>query len=252
MRLQFLGTGAAMPTGQRYQSGLLLESGGHSLLIDCGSGVLHRLAETDTGYEELDGLLLSHHHLDHVSDVLPLLKARWLADAGRLPIVGPDGTATLLAELLDVHSYLGGRLEFDVREIEAEAFEVAGFDVEAMEAAHSMPSLAYRLRPSEPTDRPRSTVSVSGDTEAFEELVDFAAGSDALVHDCAFPDDVSVSNHATPSDLGAVLAGSDVGAVYLTHLYPHTVGRHQEMVAAVADRYDGPVTVARDGSAIAI
>ena len=38
MRLTFLGTGSAMPTGPRAQSGLLLEADGTTLLVDCGDG----------------------------------------------------------------------------------------------------------------------------------------------------------------------------------------------------------------------
>lgn len=241
-----------MPTGQRYQSGLLLDAGANSLLIDCGSGVLQRLAETETGYESLDSVLLTHQHLDHVSDLLPLLKARWLADAEPLSIVGPRGTTSLLEDLIAVHSYLDGELDFAVRDVGATAFEVPGFEVEAIETRHSMHCLGYRLRPSETPARRGATLTVSGDTEAFPELIEFAEGSDALVHECAFPDDVSVSNHTTPSDLGEVLAGHDVGAVYLTHLYPHTDGHRQEMRATVSEYYAGPVAVARDGSSIAI
>ncbi|WP_394351837.1 MBL fold metallo-hydrolase [Halogeometricum sp. CBA1124] len=87
----------------------------------------------------------------------------------------------------------------------------------------------------------------SGDTEAFEGLANFADGAAVLAHDCSFPDEVDVSNHPTPSQLGAALAGHDVGRVYLTHLYPHTEGKHEEMLASVGNRYDGDVRFARDG-----
>jgi ribonuclease BN (tRNA processing enzyme) len=79
MEVTFLGTGSAMPTGDRAQTGLLVTHDDRRLLVDCGSGVLHRLAATETGYEAVHTVLLTHLHLDHVSDLLPLLKARWLA-----------------------------------------------------------------------------------------------------------------------------------------------------------------------------
>jgi ribonuclease BN (tRNA processing enzyme) len=43
------------------------------------------------------------------------------------------------------------------------------------------------------------------------------------------------------------LAGHDYGRVYLTHLYPHTEGRHEEMLESLERRYDGDVRFARDG-----
>jgi ribonuclease BN (tRNA processing enzyme) len=239
MHVTFLGTGSAMPTADRVQTGLLLEADDDStLLVDCGSGVLHRLSQTDVGYEEISTVLLTHHHLDHVSDLLPLLKARWLAGEAFLEVVGPTGTKALLDDLLEVHDYLQDRIDLRVREVTADSFEVAGFDVEGYEVRHSMPCLAYKFE---------DTFTFSGDTEAFAGLTNFADGSRVLAHDCSFPDEVDVSNHPTPTQLGEALAGHDIGRVYLTHLYPHTEGKHREMLDAIEAHFDGDVRFARDG-----
>jgi ribonuclease BN (tRNA processing enzyme) len=259
MRLTFLGTGSAMPTGERFQTGLLLESGEDRLLVDCGSGVLHGLARTSVGYEGVDTVLLSHHHLDHVSDLLVLLKTRWLAGETTLTVAGPPGTEDLLDGLLDVHEYVKDRLALTVREIapgESTAFSLAGFDVAAMETRHSMQCLAYRFRPAvgADSDAGTPTLTFSADTEAVTDLIEFADGSAVLVHDCSFPDDVDVDNHPTPSQLGRTLAAADaeVGRVYLTHLYPHTDGRHEEMLDSLGEHWDGDVRFARDGLSLEV
>ncbi|RXK46738.1 MBL fold metallo-hydrolase [Halorientalis pallida] len=252
MRVTFLGTGSAMPTGERFQTGIMLEAAGDRLLVDCGSGVVHALSTTDVGYEGIDTVLLTHHHLDHVADLLPLLKARWLAGAESLEIVGPPGTPELVEDLLSVHEYMQDRIGLTLRSVDAgDAFEIAGFTGDAMETRHSMPCLAYRLSHtgdgSEDTEPP--VFGYSGDSEAFPELIDFFDGVAVLAHDCSFPDEVDVSNHPTPASLGDALASADaeIGRVYLTHLYPHTEGNHEAMLNSLADRYDGDVRVARDG-----
>ena len=263
MRVTFLGTGSAMPTGERFQTGLLVESGDRRLLVDCGSGALHGLAATDAGYEGLDAVLLTHHHLDHVSDLMPLLKARWLAGATDLTIAGPPGTGELVDGLLSVHEYMQDRMALDVRDVEPGGFSLAGFDVSAAETRHSMYCLAYRFAgaPSGEAEADGETesgsggagdVTFSGDSEAFDALAEFADGSAVFAHDCSFPDDVDVSNHPTPGELGAVLAGHDYGTVVLTPLYPHTDGRHDEMLESVRGEYDGDVRFARDGLSIEV
>ncbi|CCQ34688.1 ribonuclease Z protein [Halorhabdus tiamatea SARL4B] len=255
MRLTFLGTGSAMPTGERNQTGLLLENTEDRLLLentedrlllDCGSGVLDALSATEPGYTKLDAVILTHHHLDHVADLLPLLKARWLSDAPRISIAGPPGTEALLDELLDVHVYLRKHVDPDVTDIEAGETTLAGFDVAAGETRHSMAGFGYRLSPAG-TDEP--AIVFSGDTAASPGILSMADGADVLVHDCSFPDDVETDNHATPASLGNALADADadVGALYLTHLYPHTDGHHEEMIASVREHYDGKVAVASDG-----
>jgi len=249
MRLTFLGTGSAMPAG-RAQSGTLLSADGDALLVDCGSGVLDALSATDIGYEGVDTVLLTHHHLDHVSDLDVLMKARWLAGETDLTIAGPPGTSTLVRDLLGVHEYMQDRLDLTLVDIEEEAFTLAGFEGERFETRHSMQCFAYRLTPA--TGGP--TITTSGDSEAFEELIAFADGSTILVHDCSFPDDVDVSNHPTPTSLGRALdaADADIGRVYLTHLYPHTEGRHEEMLNSLAEQYDGDVQFAADGLSLAV
>ena len=246
MQVTFLGTGSAMPTGSRMQSGLLLSNEGHTLLIDCGSGILHRLASTETGYEGVGSVLLTHHHLDHVADLLPLLKARWLAGQEHLEIVGPPGTKALVDGLLSVHSYLDGRVDLRLREVAAgHPFETAGFDIEGYETRHSMDGLAYRF--AESGDEPPE-FAFSGDSEAFGGLARFADGCRVLAHDCSFPDEVDVSGHPTPSQLGTALADCNVDRLYLTHLFPHTDGNHETMRQAVAaGGFDGDVRIARDG-----
>ncbi|WP_380677537.1 MBL fold metallo-hydrolase [Salinigranum sp. GCM10025319] len=244
MRVTFLGTGSAMPTPDRAQTGILVESGldddgrDRRLLVDCGSGVLNRLSATDAGYESVSTVLLTHHHLDHVADLLPLLKARWLAGEEHLEVVGPGGTKALVDGLLDVHDYLDGRIDLRVREVGPESFEVAGFEVEGYETRHSMPCLAYRFG---------DDFVFSGDSEAFRGLANFASGAKVLAHDCSFPDEVDVSNHPTPTQLGESLSGVDIGRVYLTHLYPHTNGKHSEMIRSVEQAFDGDVRMAKDG-----
>jgi len=258
MRVTFLGTGSAMPTGERFQTGVLLETEAGTLLVDCGSGVLHGLQRTDAGYEGVDAVLLTHHHLDHVSDLMPLLKARWLAGATELTVAGPEGTEELVTDLLGVHEYLQERLDLAFREVGPESFSLAGFDVTGFEVRHSMYCLAYRFAEAgvasnaEAGDRPAFVFS--GDTEAFPQLIDFADGAAVLAHDCSFPDSVDVDNHPTPSELGRALAEADgeVGRVYLTHLYPHTDGHHDEMLDSIGQRYDGDVRFASDGLSLDI
>lgn len=250
MELTVLGSGSAMPAPDRAQAGYLLADGDHSVLVDCGSGVLQRLAATETGYEGVSTVLLTHHHLDHVAALLPLLKARWLAGEEHLEVVGPAGTKSLVDGLLGVHDYLDGRIDLAVREVSAaRPFAAAGFEVAARETRHSMDGLAYRFAPpSADAEAAAGPLVLSGDTEAFAGMARFADGADCLVHDCSFPDDVDVSNHPNPTSLGEALAGTDVGTLLLSHLYPHTGGREREMEESVREAgFDGEVRVATDG-----
>jgi len=253
MRVTLLGTGSAMPLPDRVQTGLLLERDDRALLVDCGAGVLHRLSESPVGYEDVSTVLLTHHHLDHVSDLLALLKARWLAGEEYLEVIGPAGTKSLVDDLLSVHDYLDGRVDLSIREVSAGAeFEAAGFEITTHETVHSMDCLAYRFAGDAGEDGEGEDAAgdftFGADGEASASIARFADGSEVLLHDCSFPDEVDVDNHPTPTQLGEALAGTDVDRLLLTHLYPHTEGKHDEMIESIQRAgFDGDVTVAEDG-----
>ncbi len=246
MRVTLLGTGTALPTGDRYQSGALVESADRSrrILVDCGSGVLHRLADTDAGYESVDAVLLTHTHLDHVADLPSLVKARVLSGVSELEIVGPNGTDETLDHLLAVDN-VQERADLTVREVGPGQFDAAGFQMRACEADHSVQTLGYRFD-DDGSDTETDGITFSGDTRATESVAELADGSSVLVHDCAHPDGEGGGDHASPSELAGTLAGRNIDTVYLTHLYPGTRGKEGAMVAAVEGRFDGDVKVALD------
>lgn len=265
MRLTFLGTGSPMPVVDRAQTGSLLttDDRDRALLVDCGSGVLQRLAATEVGYEGISSVLLTHHHLDHVTDLLPLIKARWLAGETYLEIVGPAGTKALVDDSLEIHEYLSDQVELRIREVGPTEFTVADFDIEAKRTDHSVDGLAYRI--TEPTQNVdtdaqtrkmgtnnSATVVFSGDTEATGRIARLADGATVLIHDCSFPDGVDVSGHPTPSQLASVLNGVTVGRVYLTHLFPRTEGNHETIRERIQQEYDGEVRFAHDGLSVDI
>src|ERR1700760_665461 len=64
--LTFLGTSASVPSAERNHPGLLVQSGGHRIMVDCGEGTQRQLLRSGTGFRRLDHLLLTHGHFDHV------------------------------------------------------------------------------------------------------------------------------------------------------------------------------------------
>ena len=103
MRLITVGTGTAAPSPTRVQSGHLVQAGELSLLMDCGSGIAHRLAALGIRWQDISHVALTHFHADHTVG-LPTLMYAWRY--GDLPprtrpieIIGPPGTLALLARL---------------------------------------------------------------------------------------------------------------------------------------------------------
>src|SRR5204863_6434583 len=93
--ITLLGTGTCQIEVERRASSVLLDLEGTYVLFDCGHGVVQRLLEAGVGHNQLEHIVLSHFHPDHVSDIIPFLQAgAWSQRDPRttdIHIYGPAG-----------------------------------------------------------------------------------------------------------------------------------------------------------------
>ena len=85
------------PTAARGTSATLVRRGGDRLLVDCGEGTQRQLLRSDAGLVDLEHVLLTHLHADHVLGLPGMLKT--FALRGRempVTVYGPRGTRALL------------------------------------------------------------------------------------------------------------------------------------------------------------
>jgi len=88
-----LGTGCPQVHAHRSGPASLVQTGGMSFLVDCGSGVTQRMAAAGVSGAGLDALLLTHLHSDHLVDLYQLVISSWHQGRDRPQrIFGPAGT----------------------------------------------------------------------------------------------------------------------------------------------------------------
>lgn len=70
-------------------------------LFDVGEGTQRQLKAAGIELAHIKGLFISHHHIDHVGGLWPLLVNRWVQGVyDPLPIYGPPGTTKMVAGLM--------------------------------------------------------------------------------------------------------------------------------------------------------
>lgn len=103
MKLTVLGTNGGFPAAGGATSGYLLELNNRHILIDCGSGVLANLFRF-IRLEQLDAIILTHLHYDHISDIQVLkyaidLNRKYGLDLPALPVFAPATPESTAATL---------------------------------------------------------------------------------------------------------------------------------------------------------
>src|SRR6476469_10120411 len=92
MRITVLGKSPSWQDAGGACSGYLFEDGETTLLLDCGNGVFAKLRER-VDYTNVDAILISHLHADHILDLVPFSYALTYAPRQQpVPVGGWPGT----------------------------------------------------------------------------------------------------------------------------------------------------------------
>lgn len=266
----FLGTGAPPASLRRAGPSHLVEAAGRRLLIDCGSGVSQRLVAAGTRGADIDALIVTHEHSDHLVDFYQLVVSSWhqgRAKPWRILAPGP-ALANLRAQYAAFERERALRIAFEKRPDTAglevvfeELLEgpVAGLgelSVEAFLVDHRPVEPAFGLALSHGGTR----LVFSGDTRLTPSLEAQAAGCDLLVCEVFIASQMPVvagvrsaqtvaaveSYHMTPAIVAGLATRAGAKALALTHLVPpnaDTAALAREIRAA---GYDGALLVGED------
>lgn len=218
MHLKILGSGTSQVSEDRVSASNYLEIGGKKVLVDCGTGALLRMAQAGIDFEDIDIVFISHFHIDHISNIHPLiwaLKYEKLERTRDLVFVGPEGFREFYSKYIEpiVFNEPFDRFEVKVKEIE-NSMDFEDFTVETYSTPHTEESVAYKF-----TENGKELV-IAGDTDYDEGLIEFSRGADVLLLECSHGNEYKVEGHLTPEECGKIAKDAGVKELILTHFYP--------------------------------
>jgi len=239
-----LGTSTAFPHNTREQTYLLLDCETQAFLIDCAGSPLQRLSLVGVAVEKLEGLIVTHHHPDHIYGVPALLSGLWLYGRKKpFHIYGPEKSVRTLRALVELMEWDGWPdwLSIVYHEVSAQenalVLDSPECRITASPVEHLiMTTLAVRIE----GKRAGGVVVYSSDTGPSDALVRLARGAHLLIHEATGAE----AGHSTPAQAGAIAHRAQVGRLVLVH-YPRLEDAPQ-MIQQARQEFAGPVEVAED------
>lgn len=266
----FLGSGAPPVSLRRAGPAHLVEAGGVKVLIDCGSGVSQRLLAAGHAGAQIDALIVTHEHSDHLVDFYQLIISSWHQGRNRpWRVLAP---APALANMRGQYEAFAReralRIAFEKRP-DATGLEVVfeelreglvprldALSAEAFLVDHKPVEPAFGLKLS----ADGGSIVFSGDTRLTPSLERAAEGCDLLVCEVFIDSQMPVtagvrsaqtvasvqSYHMTPAVVAGLAARAGVKALALTHLVPPGADTAALFAEVRAGGYAGPLIVGED------
>lgn len=234
--LTLLGTGTCQIEHERRASSILLELDHTHILFDCGHGVVQRLLDVGVPHHQVNHVVLSHFHPDHVTDLIPLLQAgAWSRRNPRtsdIHIYGPVGVQRLLDGLFQLFgpsSFQQPTYKVVVHEITERAFSIGSYSFEFL----SLPpagnhGLRFRWH--------GRHYALTGDSYFHAEEIAFLENVDLAIID---------SGHIEDHEIVDLAAASQARTIICSHLYREIDAKRLQLEAELKG-YQGTILVGRD------
>jgi ribonuclease Z len=267
MDVTLLGTGSPLPNPDRAGPATLVRAGGAILLVDCGRGVVMRLAGAGVFPGFLTAVLLTHLHSDHISDLNDIVTSHWVMSPGPTPlrVIGPPGTQRVVDGLLAMlaldqeyriahHESLTQGPMVEVTEVEpGDVLGLAGAQVSIHRTDHRpvAPTVGFRI------EHEGAVAALAGDGVPCDELDELCRDADLYVQTViraelvlAVPNprlhDI-VDYHSTVEQAAQTATRAGVKTLVLTHYVPPMApGDEEAWRALAAAHFSGPIVLGDD------
>ena len=276
-KVTLLGTGCPAVSTCRYGAATLVQCGGKNLLVDVGSGVTQRLVASGLTGADIDALLITHMHSDHLIDLYQFIISSWHQSRDKpQQIFGPPGIRAFVDETMALwKAERELRIAFEQR-TSTKAFKLNITEFSGQEnifpgttydttcgTACSVRPVRVEHEPVEPAfgfvfESNGKKLVLSGDTRYCDNLISGAQGADLLLHEVFVHGTMEVSGtrtrqgldavqsyHTLSNEVGKVAQAANAKALALTHIVPPDADR-ATLIADARKDFAGPIVVGED------
>ena len=252
MKLTILGSGTAVPNGERNSAGYFVETPDARVMMDCGAGTVHALARYSLPWEGMTHLFVSHFHVDHIGELASLFFAfRHGMPSPRtqpLTVLGPQGLDRLMSGLQQTFDskLFDPRFPIELRMLEPGDRLELGIDslLSVAKTPHTGESLAVRI------DSGGRAVCYTGDTGYSEEVAGFFNKASVMVSECSYRKPRPEVAHLSVSEVARMAVIAQAARLVVTHFYFDV--NDEELKQELQNNFFGEVIIGRDGMAIEV
>lgn len=243
-KLTILGTASAVPTSDHLNTHFAIQGTKSTILVDCIGNQTIRLEQAGIEIDQVNDIILTHCHPDHISGVPAFLMSLWLLGRrSELCLHGLPQSLNCVNRMMDLYQWETWPDFFPVKFIEippnslTPVIENNEFRVISSPVNHLVPTIGLRVE-SLGTGK---VIAYSCDTEPCLQVEQLAEDADILLHEATG----NILGHTSAAQAGEVAEKSRAKSLYLIHYHPHEY-QSQEMIFEASKKFSGEVKFTRD------
>lgn len=243
-RLVVLGSACAVADSQHANAQLALVMDQSVILIDCAGAPSQRLEKAGIAINDIDDLILTHFHPDHVAGTPLLLMDMWLTGRKKpLRIYGLHHCLERIEAMMGYYEWENWPGFFTVafhRLPEREkvvVLERGGVRVLSSPVEHVIPTIGLRFERIDGS----GSIAYSCDTEPSDKVVRLGHKAGMLLHEATGEG----PGHSSARQAGQIAARAEADKLVLIH-YPVRDFDPHSLVGQASQTYQGEVLLAKD------
>ena len=242
--ITFLGTGGGrfvILSQQRYSGGLWLDFEEAKLILDPGPGALIRALQFGKQPDKLDGILVSHNHIDHQNDASLMIEAMTGGMRSRRGVLALN-TRTLGY----ISEYHRDFVNLTITS-PGEKFKIKNLEIEAIPTSNHVDAVGYKFYSKD------GTVTCTSDTAYSEDLIKYYKGSDVLILNTIVPATRDIDVHLNTKTAAYIIEKAKPKLAVMQHFGRTMLMYGPEKEARwIQDRTNIRTIAARDGMTIGL
>ena len=217
MKVVFFGSAGSAQSVASGNTSALVSGGGWSVLVDVSGSPGQSLLRAGVSVRDLDTIVLTHSHIDHLYALPSLLHQMWILERSKpLSIVGNHATVQHAQDITRVMRLWDRRWTCDIQWFVADDGAVPGLpqmQLSVFPVEHGVPALGLKI-----VDHAGALV-YSGDTGPAARLEREATGARWLIHEVGNgTSDPRDNGHSTVREAAEVARRAAVERLFLCHI----------------------------------